>query len=168
MWLGLVLGNVSDLCNLFMQVGTPILNTIICVKAVLQTYGPNGPLWTCISGSDVSAVNICAYGHPIGFMANEPEMGINHVYIERFRRSLPHRYLSQDVSSWVSWWVYQPIAYGTRLDVVQVRISQYWIEYLVKYSSTDRQSEWQHSELLCYVVKEGLIPYACWLDLVVR
>ena len=40
-----------------------------------------------ISGSDVCAVNLCVYGQPIDFMANQPEMGINHVYDERFRRS---------------------------------------------------------------------------------
>ena len=37
-WLGLVLGNVADLCNLFIYVGTPTLNTSICVKAVLHIY----------------------------------------------------------------------------------------------------------------------------------
>ena len=36
--LGLVLGNVADLCNLFMHVGTPTLSTIICVKAVPHIY----------------------------------------------------------------------------------------------------------------------------------
>ena len=40
--------------------------------------------------SDVCAVNMCAYGHPIGVMANKSEMGINYIYNERFSRSLPH------------------------------------------------------------------------------
>ena len=52
-----------------------------------------------MSGSDVCAVNLCAYGHHISVMANKSEMGINHAYNERFCRSLPHRYLCQDVSS---------------------------------------------------------------------
>ena len=39
-WLGLVLGNVADLCNLFMHVGTTTLSTIICVKAVLHICDP--------------------------------------------------------------------------------------------------------------------------------
>ena len=39
-WLGLVLGNVAYLYNLFMHVGTPTLSTIICVRAVLHIYDP--------------------------------------------------------------------------------------------------------------------------------
>ena len=147
-WLGLVLGSVSVLCNLFMHVGTSTLNTIVCVK-----LGSTPRLWFMIDtmNTHIWTWRLCC--------ASVCLWTANWCHDKAW-----------DVSCilWASWWVYQPIAYGTWLDVVQVRISQYWIEYFVIYLWTGRQSEWQHSELLCYVVKEALMPYICWVDNVVK
>ena len=60
----------------------------LCKGSTPHVWSHDRPLWTRISAHDVCAVNLCAYGHPIGGMTNKPEMGIHRVANKPFCRSL--------------------------------------------------------------------------------